>query len=187
MKRLGYTLSEVLITLGIVGVISVMTVPSLVNEYNKQIYAKTLSVAVADFETAMKNMLYKEDAEDLLETASWKGIESSGVYALSAKDGDNPTFRENLNKYLPIEKFNTNLRTYDTLGAKPGIATNEANSIWFSTQKGLEYIIYVNAKASSAKTESDLVKGGYTYKNKAADVCIDVNGGGKPNIMEGLE
>ena len=71
MKRLGYTLSEVLITLGIVGVISVMTVPSLVNEYNKQVYAKTLSVAVSDFEAAMKNMIHKEAVDDLLETSKF--------------------------------------------------------------------------------------------------------------------
>ena len=71
MKRCGYTLSEVLITLGLVGVISALTIPSLVNDYNKQIYAKTLSVAVSDFEAAMKNMIQKEAKEDLLETAAW--------------------------------------------------------------------------------------------------------------------
>ena len=37
-KRFGFTLSEVLVTLGIIGVVSAMTVPTLMNNYQRQAY-----------------------------------------------------------------------------------------------------------------------------------------------------
>lgn len=41
-KHLGFTLSEVLITLGIIGVVSAMTIPSLVKNYQRQVYVTQL-------------------------------------------------------------------------------------------------------------------------------------------------
>lgn len=35
MKRVGFTLSEVLITVGIIGVISAITIPALVQKYQE--------------------------------------------------------------------------------------------------------------------------------------------------------
>lgn len=41
-KHFGFTLSEVLITLGIIGVVSAMTIPSLVKNYQRQVYVTQL-------------------------------------------------------------------------------------------------------------------------------------------------
>ena len=41
MKR-GFTLSEVLITLGIVGVVAVLTVPSVMKNYRNRLYVSQL-------------------------------------------------------------------------------------------------------------------------------------------------
>ena len=46
--RLGFTLAEVLITLGIIGVVAAMTMPSLITKYQKQVaveqYKKIYSI-----------------------------------------------------------------------------------------------------------------------------------------------
>ena len=169
MKRLGYTLSEVLVTLAIIGVVSAMTIPVLVSGHNKQMCAKTLSTAVFDFEAAMKNMIQKEGVDDLLETEAWKLEEITA-----------DSFREKLNKYLPVK--NSAPRTYASLGASSSsFTTNEASSLWYLTSKGEEFAIYVDADASLAKSEAELIEGGYTYRKKAAEVCVDVNGSDKPN------
>ena len=87
-------------------------------------------------------------------------------------------FKDELNRYLPMTISNSST-TYSSLGAAmSGIATHESNSVRFLTKKGVEYFIYVNGvnAATAPKTESELIADGYTYRKKAADVCIDVNG-----------
>ena len=41
-RRFGFTLAEVLVTLGIIGVVSAMTVPSLMQNYQRQSYVAQL-------------------------------------------------------------------------------------------------------------------------------------------------
>ena len=45
-KRLGFTLAEVLITLGIIGVVAAMTIPTLMNQTGQ-----------AEFKTGLKKMV----------------------------------------------------------------------------------------------------------------------------------
>ena len=39
----GFTLAEVLITLGIIGIVSALTIPTLINNYQKKSYSNTLA------------------------------------------------------------------------------------------------------------------------------------------------
>ena len=48
-KRFGFTLSEVLVTLGIIGVVSAMTVPTLMNNYQRQAYVTQLHKVYNEF------------------------------------------------------------------------------------------------------------------------------------------
>ena len=42
MKKFGFTLAEVLVTLGVIGVIAALTLPSLIANYEKKVYATSL-------------------------------------------------------------------------------------------------------------------------------------------------
>ena len=53
MKKLGFTLAEVLITLVIIGVIAAMTVPTLMNNTNAQEYRSALKKAIAGVNQAL--------------------------------------------------------------------------------------------------------------------------------------
>ena len=46
MKR-GFTLAEVLITLGIIGVVAALTLPSLIDNYKKQEYVARLPKGIS--------------------------------------------------------------------------------------------------------------------------------------------
>ena len=48
--RTGFTLAEVLITLGIIGVVAAMTIPILLGEYKKYVNVVTLRKAYSDIE-----------------------------------------------------------------------------------------------------------------------------------------
>lgn len=58
-KKSAFTLAEVLITLSIIGVISALTMPSLVTNYNKRIYAASVQKFYNQISTALSN--YKSD------------------------------------------------------------------------------------------------------------------------------
>ena len=49
-KKRGFTLSEVLVTMGVIGVIAALTVPTLVNNYQRKAFAIQARKAVLDIE-----------------------------------------------------------------------------------------------------------------------------------------
>ena len=53
MKKLGFTLAEVLITLVIIGVIAAMTVPTLMNNTNAQEFRSALKKAISGVNQAL--------------------------------------------------------------------------------------------------------------------------------------
>ena len=56
-RRVGFTLAEVLITLGIIGIVSAMTIPTLVKNYEKQNTISTLKKAYSTINRAVMNRL----------------------------------------------------------------------------------------------------------------------------------
>ena len=68
----GFTLAEVLITLGIIGVVAAMTVPTLMMNYQRKVWEarlkKTFSVAV----NACERMLVEENVSASNETDLYK-------------------------------------------------------------------------------------------------------------------
>ncbi|HIS81988.1 TPA: type II secretion system protein, partial [Candidatus Scatenecus faecavium] len=54
-KNFAFTLSEVLITLGIVSVIAAMTLPSIIGNYKKKTYVTALQKFYTEFSQALQN------------------------------------------------------------------------------------------------------------------------------------
>ena len=67
MKK-GFTLSELLITLGIIGVISALTLPSVINNASDAKVGPSLAKAVATFEHANVALLSEQDVSAITET-----------------------------------------------------------------------------------------------------------------------
>ena len=53
MKKFGFTLAEVLITLGIIGVVAAITMPTLINNYKKHVFLNKLKQAYSIFNQAI--------------------------------------------------------------------------------------------------------------------------------------
>ena len=53
-KNLGFTLAEVLITLGIIGIVAAMVIPSLINAYQKHVTVTRLKQTYAQLKQAVK-------------------------------------------------------------------------------------------------------------------------------------
>ncbi|MFI3300028.1 MAG: type II secretion system protein [Candidatus Gastranaerophilales bacterium] len=73
VKKRAFTLAEVLITLGIIGVVSAMTIPNLITNYQTEALERKKELFIGRFEEAMNQMRFHErltgysDVEDFLE------------------------------------------------------------------------------------------------------------------------
>jgi len=167
MKKFGFTLAEILVTMGIIGVVAAMTAPVLMTNVKNQSYATKLRTTVNDLENAFSMAIAAEKAEDLTGTSLWNIGETSTVR-------NRNTFTNNLSRYL---KFNTvagnghdfypaasPLRSMNADGT-PGVnAFYSANDIPFRLKNGA--IIF------------------YEYGGgQSATIGIDVNGLDGPNVL----
>lgn len=64
----GFTLAEVLVTLGIIGVISAMTLPTLVKNHQRQVYVAQLRKVVSEISQIAEQAINDNNAVSLCET-----------------------------------------------------------------------------------------------------------------------
>lgn len=187
MKKKGYTIAEAIITMGIIGVVASLSIPTFISSYRKQVYSKTLASAVSTFENGMSVMMMKEGADDLLDSRAWSKIKSGAAYSLSKGSSSEviEDFMKEIGGTLSIETYETADAKYSSLsdpGAAPSITYG--SPVRFRTRSGLEYMIYVaEVSAANAKKEVDVLAAGGNYQNQAAEVYIDVNGVKEPNVI----
>ena len=105
MKKIGFTLAEILIALTIVGVVAAISLPTLGVNAKKQANEAKLKVVISDLENAFSTMITSEIAERLQETKAW--------------NGDASEFIDEYSKYLKISSKKT--------GTDDGIAFTTKN------------------------------------------------------------
>lgn len=69
MKK-GFTLAEVLITLSIIAVVSVMTIPSVLKSYRYKVYASSAKKVYAQIEDAVATIMIDEMAPNYIQTTA---------------------------------------------------------------------------------------------------------------------
>ena len=67
IKKTAFTLAEVLITLGIIGVVAAMTIPALVNKYNDMHYKMLWKKAFSVISNALETAVEEEAIEPLIQ------------------------------------------------------------------------------------------------------------------------
>ncbi len=67
-RKTAFTLAEVLITLGIIGVVAAMTLPTLIQQHQKQVYVTQLQKAVNTWDNMMRKMQADEWVTELKDT-----------------------------------------------------------------------------------------------------------------------
>ena len=124
----GFTLAEVLITLGIIGVVAALSAPSLVQNASSAQVGPKLAKAISTFETANEN---------LLQEASATRIANSGATEGSGNDIQQ-NYIVNLSKYMKIaylnegegsSKYASMIKNYNGSAIKnPGDTSSNSNS-----------------------------------------------------------
>lgn len=101
-KYFGFTLAEVLITLGIIGVVAALTIPGLVKHFQNIVYANQLKQMYSILTQAFKAVLADNDSDVLLQSELWSGMKAGGCGITNAKSADCKEFFGTLNKYVKV-------------------------------------------------------------------------------------
>jgi len=88
LHKCAFTLAEVLITLGIIGVVAALTIPSLLSNYQKRQYYTKFMKARSSLENALK--LYAHE----------RGCDDDPLCGKYLRDEDNSNFALELSKYF---------------------------------------------------------------------------------------
>ena len=193
MKKHGFTLAEVLITLGIVGVVAALTAPALVMSSRNEANAARLSVVVSNLENAFSSILVKENADSLFNTN------------LAAQSSNRAGFAGNIAGYMHINGFRTDntkeniVKVYYGNIMPQGMGENgtgNGKSVRSDMGSGKDKAhvielkngatVFINVNTSQPLSETDkqaIMNAGGGLFNQFADVFIDVNGVNSPNTV----
>lgn len=186
MKRKGFTVAEILITLGIIGVAAMLTIPTFVSDYRKKNYAITLSTAVSNLETALTTMIARENADDLLDTEAWQELKNGNNYTLNSNSNDDVIegFVNRFSRTMPVLSRDADAFSFKDLSTPNGFNQVNGRFVRLKSKTGVEYNILVdNVSKANARREIDTLNARSNYQNKAAELYIDINGDNQPNLL----
>lgn len=189
MKKFGFTLVEVLMTLGIIGVVGILVTPSLMQNGRNETNAARLSTAVSNFENALATGMAADGAEDLYHWDVWTNPPRANN--VTEEEG----FYSNLTRFMVLNGHDDSgnilgdaPRNMDQNGAAGAGANFLDNSdIYTALRAKNGALIYIadkiNADANAAANENTARGNGSSLYSIAANIIIDVNGEAGPNIV----
>ncbi len=169
MKKNGFTLAEVLITLSIIGVVATMTLPALMTNVQEQ-QAKTGLKKAINTLTEAAQMNLAIDGFDFGTTK--EGANTEGI--LTETDLSSMNFDAIIGK-----RTNINYKKGVDVPANVSEAIKSYKAVYFTDGSALYYNpldVVVNETKGNGKEEADKLPFGYV-------VYYDINGATSPNII----
>ena len=183
MKKLGLTVAEILITTTIVGLISAITIPTLVNNSQQKVLVNSLPVMITNIEKTLQNIMLKENVTDLSETELWKNY---GKRLSSSHTND--TVLKSFSHDIGIfnKAVGGNVKSY--YNGKMYTINNTLNNIMTKyTYTPFEFkngsVVFINGRQDPTINEDRALENGLYYTKHIAQIIIDVNGKQKPNTI----
>ena len=102
-RKFGFTLAEVLITLGIIGVVAALTMPILIKNYQKHVLMTQIKKTVTTLQNGIKLVLLSENADEICNTSYADCIYRSGHTGYSESLDIYPDFNK-MAEFLKFEK-----------------------------------------------------------------------------------
>lgn len=161
MRKKAFTLAETLITLTIIGIIAVLTVPTVVSKYNKKIYVAALQTTY--------NQISNSAAQALIDYRTRSLADSD----LVTTDG----VGEFLKKYFNVAK-DCGVASDNSSECLASSYRNFNKSAYTPKVKG-RYCVTLNTGVSVCM---DVMHTDGADSHGYADVIVDINGKDKPNI-----
>lgn len=178
-KFFGFTLAEVLITLGIIGVVAAITIPTLISSYKKNVYITQLKKTYSQLTQALKQMAADKNCGNDLICSGLFGTGNTTItlgdtlvtYLTTSKNCRNGT-----NQGCFSVNYNSN---YDGTGTNN--ATVDSQGWWykFITADGIS----IGVRSFAPNNCSDNWSTGRSgeMSQTCAEIFIDLNGAKGPN------
>ena len=165
-KKAAFTLAEVLITLGVIGIIAILTIPSTVKNYKNKLYVSQLKKVYSQLTDATTSMVNDEHANNFYETTG--GVKNS------CSDADKGTCEKGPGYFLTT--YLKNIKVNCKTGTKTCLANtyNSADGNEIRTVFG-DYCVQTTNGASICMA--------YDEESNFDKILVDVNGTSEPNII----
>ena len=174
MKKIGFTLAEVLITLGIIGVVAALTAPALVQNAGSAQTGPKLAKAVSTFETANEMALTEQGANSIRTLSSPEaGLSRSRGYMEALARHMKISFLEE-GIAAGSEYVSSTVNKYDGSSSQGLLATSLDMGVKYLSKDGVIYA--VDGPGNGAINQQQPLNRQY-----AGDVVIDINGLTGPN------
>lgn len=166
MKK-GFTLAEVLITLGLIGVIAVMVIPQLIVRIQKNILQIQTEHCYTQLSGHFKHFLADSGVDYLSATPVYARDESDAEYERALKEMDTM-----IKSYMKVARVCSYEDRYDCFSDRIFSLSGKNNNVFEINGRSLIYVL-IN---------------GYTFSITAptpstpSAITFDVNGKGRPNV-----
>lgn len=157
MKRFGFTLPEILVTLGIIGIIAALTIPALVSDVTSAQIGPKLAKAVSTFDQANEALLNANNVERITDLFG----NDEGRYATVLQD------------HLKVNNYSGN-DVWGELGGCNQDTEVLADSPVLLSKDGIIYKIHLHRAGDGARLP---------HKDLIGTVLIDINGASAPNAL----
>jgi prepilin-type N-terminal cleavage/methylation domain-containing protein len=185
-KKAAFTLAEVLITLGIIGVVAAITLPTLIQNHQKKTYVEGLKTGISILSQGFRKMLADEGVDDLSNTEMEQNCNFVSYNTSSGKE----VCEAILSKYFKVVKFQSQSDltalgdTVDGTNTDTADCQNlvgKANKWWYLNNKTKCYgnTSSVTITLSNGMKVYLLL---FSYSSYATGfIFLDINGGKGPN------
>lgn len=211
MKKTAFTLAEVLITLGIIGIVAAMTMPSLIANYQKQVLVTQLRKSMSVLEQGFQKMLADDGVDSLADTSVWAiAIDDSNPTGdcFAMDYGSKPAcakFSDEWKKYFQIVDINKtpeykyywlNSKNYDDMSTDYIFKFNDGMWVRFDYLSGMSNvgILYIDVNGSKRPNmygrdifDFDLSKEGKLTFSGNADHCVENSTSGQDCLTRIIE
>lgn len=180
-KKIAFTLAEVLITLGIIGIVAALTIPQLISNYQKHVYTAQLKKFYSTFQAGMKTYMAKENCNDLSCTGLFNGVTAQGAQYNKLNTEIPKIFKINY-FCLPDSAPNDCVKSVRFMTSNLG----SSNSFFrygssFKTSEGILFEL-LDDDTGNCTTYSSITADS-KLKNSCSQLRVDVNGDKGPDMF----
>lgn len=168
MKK-AFTLTEVLLTLAILGVIAAISLPAILANIDKNTWANGLKVNLSVLNNGFRQMIAQEEVDDIRDTNLW----STNVTSEVNTSDDN--INNEIKKYFKINRIESNwpVQAYNLDGSE---YDNTSVRYYLGNSASIN-VRFLNDNSYERCTGTQL------FCHPAAEIILDVNGDKKPNVI----
>lgn len=180
MRKFGFTLFETLLALAIIGVVTAITIPQLINNHQKTVYVTSLHKFYNDLNYAVENYMAEQHVDDLADSDMAGSAEGLNDFV-------NQYFKIQKHcgtRYYENEENSCFARYYKTLNGNQVDLTRHQCNVVFRMQNGMSVCMDAASMEDINPGEDNSVSSSFNEALGYVLVSeIDTNGPEGPNIL----